>query len=190
MTMSESQDWPAEEPEEAGKEKARDKRTGNSAAAARMQHQAKWVDLQIQQAMARGDFDDLPGYGKPIADLGSTHDPDWWLKRLVERERISVLPPSLQVRKDDLELDGLLDGLATPTMVRKEVEDFNERVAKARIQPLGGPPMITQMRDVDAEVEAWNERRDRRRAQRQAQRQLEREAEREAEPRRRRWWRR
>ena len=113
MTMSESEDWPTEDPDEVGKEKARDKRTGNSAAAARMQHQAKWVDLQIQQAMARGDFDNLPGYGKPIADLGSTHDPDWWLKRLVERERISVLPPSLQVRKDDLELDGVLDGLAT-----------------------------------------------------------------------------
>ena len=111
MTMSESENWPTEEPEEVGKEKARDKRTGNSAAAARMQHQAKWVDLQIQQAMARGDFDNLPGYGKPIADLGSTHDPDWWLKRLVERERISVLPPSLQVRKDDLELDGVLDEL-------------------------------------------------------------------------------
>ena len=26
----------------------------------------KWVDLQIQQAMARGEFDDLPGAGKPI----------------------------------------------------------------------------------------------------------------------------
>ena len=199
MRMSENEKWPTEEPEGVGKEKARDKRTGKSAAAARMQHQAKWVDLQIQQAMARGDFDNLPGYGKPIADLGSTHDPDWWLKRLVERERISVLPPSLQVRKDDLELDGLLDGLATPAMVRKEVEDFNERVAKARIQPLGGPPMITQMRDVDAEVEAWKERRVQRRAERQAQRQIERQDERRAErqserkadpPRRRRWWRR
>ena len=187
MTMSESENWPTEDPEDVSKEKARDKRTGNSAAAARMQHQAKWVDLQIQQAMARGDFDNLPGYGKPIADLGSTHDPDWWLKRLVERERISVLPPSLQVRKDDLELDGVLDDLSSAAMVRKEVEDFNERVAKARIQPLGGPPMITQMRDVDAEVEAWKHRR----AQRRIERQNERAEQREAEPaRRRRWWRR
>ena len=73
MTMSESQDWPTEEPEEVGKEKARDKRTGNSAAAARMQHQAKWVDLQIQQAMARGDFDNLPGYRQ--AHRGSRQHP-------------------------------------------------------------------------------------------------------------------
>ena len=195
MTMSESEEWPTEDPAEVGREKARDKRTGNSAAAARMQHQAKWVDLQIQQAMARGDFDDLPGYGKPIADLGTTHDPDWWLKRLVERERISVLPPSLQARKDDLELDGVLDELSSAAMVRKEVEDFNERVARARIQPLGGPPMITQMRDVDAEVEAWKERRAQRQAQHRAQRRAERVAAAETRPepepaRRRHWWRR
>jgi hypothetical protein len=140
-------------------EKARDERTGGAAAAARMQHQARWVDLQIERAMERGEFDNLPGLGKPIADLGSSHDPDWWLKKLVERERISVLPPSLQVRKDDAELDDLLDGLATPAMVRTEVEDFNERVARARIQPLGGPPMITRVRDVEAELAAWSGRR-------------------------------
>ena len=80
----------------------RDERTGKSAAAARMQNQTRWVDLQIQQAMERGDFDDLPGYGKPIEGIGSDHDPDWWLKKLVEREQITgVLPPALQIRKDD-----------------------------------------------------------------------------------------
>ena len=191
--MPESDDWATGDPEEASQEKARDRRTGNSAAAARIQHQARWVDLQIQQAMARGEFDNLPGYGKPIKDLGATHDPDWWLKRLVERERISVLPPSLQIRKDDLELAGLLDGLASEAMVRKEVEDFNDRVAKARIQPLGGPPMITQMRDVDATVEAWRERRAARQAERRAERQARPVVPEASEPepaRRRRWWRR
>ena len=31
--------------------------------------------------------------------------PDWWLKKLVEREQIAVLPPSLALRKEDAELD-------------------------------------------------------------------------------------
>ena len=67
-----------------------------AAAAKRIEQQQTWVDLQIQQAMARGDFDDLPGAGKPIEDLGTEHDPDWWLKRLIEREQITgVLPPAL-----------------------------------------------------------------------------------------------
>ena len=62
-------------------DRARDARTGRGAAAARIHHQARWVDLQIQQAMERGDFDDLPGAGKPLKNLGPTHDRDWWLKR-------------------------------------------------------------------------------------------------------------
>jgi hypothetical protein len=156
----------------------RDKRTGTSAAAARVQHQTRWVDLQIQQAMERGDFDDLPGFGKPIAGLGHDHDPDWWVKKLVEREQITgVLPPALQVRKDDAELDDRLDRISAEQEVRREVEEFNARVRKAMYQPLGGPPMITRQRDIEVEVEAWRARRAERRAA-QAQQLAELRAER------------
>jgi hypothetical protein len=130
-----------------------------AAAAARIQQQQTWVDLQVRRAMERGDFDDLPGAGKPIEDLGRAHDPDWWLKRFVERERIVVLPPSVQLRKDDAELDGRLDRLATEKEVRREVEDFNERVIAARYRLPEGPPLITMPRDVEETVNAWRERR-------------------------------
>ena len=97
--------------------------------------QQTWVDLQVRQAMERGDFDNLPGAGKPIEELGAEHDPDWWLKKLVEREQIAVLPPSLQLRKEDAELDDRLDRLDVEAEVRREVEDFNERVIAARYRP-------------------------------------------------------
>ena len=63
-----------------------DPRAEKAAARARIEQQQTWVDLQVRQAMERGEFDDLPGAGKSIPDLGATHDPDWWVKRLVERE--------------------------------------------------------------------------------------------------------
>ena len=150
--------------------KERDARTGGAAAANRMREQARYVDLQIQQAVERGDFDDLPGLGKPIENLGGDHDPDWWLKRLVEREQITgVLPPALQLRTDDAQLDDRLDRITTEREVRAELEDFNDRVRKARIQPLGGPPMVTQERDVDAELERWSARRAARHAAQRAE---------------------
>jgi len=134
------------------------------AAEARIEQQSTWVDLQIRQAMARGDFDNLPGLGKPIPDLDGRNDPDWWVKRLVEREKVTgVLPPALQVRKDDAELDGRLDQLSSERQVREAVEEFNEAVRRARFQPLGGPPMITDPRDVGTEVARWRERREERR---------------------------
>jgi hypothetical protein len=164
-----------------------DGRTGRAAAAARIQQQAQWVDLQIQRAIERGDFDNLPGYGKPIEGLGGEHDPDWWLKKLVERERITVLPAALQLRKDDAELDDLLDRTTAEADVRREVEEFNERIRQARRQLQGGPPVITQTRDVDTEVEAWRQRRQTRI---QLQRQREGEAVSAADLPRRPWWRR
>jgi Domain of unknown function (DUF1992) len=144
----------------------RDIRTGRAAARNRMRDQAKYVDLTIQQAMARGDFDNLPGAGKPIRGLGAEHDPDWWIKQLIEREKITgVLPPALQLRKDDAQLDARLDRLHTAAEVREEVDEFNARVIKARYTPVDGPPLITQPRDVDAEVGAWRARRSARQAQ-------------------------
>ena len=144
-----------------------DRAASRAAAARRIAQQETWVDLQIRKAMERGAFDDLPGAGKPIPDLGTEHDPDWWIKRLIEREKITVLPPSLQLRKDDAELDDRLDRHTSEAEVRREVEEFNARVMKARYTPMDGPPLITQPRDVEATVAAWRERREARRRDRE-----------------------
>lgn len=182
---------PENQSQDEDRDRDRDPRTGRAAAAARIAQQQTWVDLQIRQAMERGDFDDLPGRGKPIEDLGSQHDPDWWLKRLVERERIAVLPPSLQLRRDDAELDAKVDTYNVEAEVRREVTEFNERVIRARYRPAEGPPLITMPRDVEAEVSAWRDRRTTRHAAQRAAAAAAPPAHRSAgrpERSRRRWW--
>ena len=171
--MPETDDQPQEQ------DQPRSREADRAAAAARIQHQNTWVDLQIRQAQERGEFDNLPGAGKPIEGLGGEHDPNWWLKQLVERERIAVLPPSIALRKEDAELDDRLDTLNVEREVRREVEDFNERVIRARDSLSAGPPLITMPRDVDDTVAAWRERREARRVPR---------TEPAAPPRRRHWW--
>jgi len=161
-------------------DRERDDRTGKAAAAARIAQQQTWVDQQIRVAMERGDFDDLPGAGKPLADLGTGHDPDWWLKKLVERERLVVLPPSVQLRREDAELDDRLDALHAEREVREALEDFNARVIAARYRLPEGPPLVTMPRDVEASVAGWQERRAARAAARRT-------APAEPPPRRR-WW--
>jgi Domain of unknown function (DUF1992) len=151
---------PGRRPEAPDRSSQRDERTGRGAAGQRIARQHEYVDLQIKQAMDRGDFDNLPGAGKPIKGLGTEHDPDWWVKQLIERERITgVLPPALQLRKDDAELDARLDRHTAEAEVRRELEEFNARVMKARYTPVDGPPLVTMPRDVDAEVDAWRARR-------------------------------
>lgn len=137
-------------------------------------------EQQIEAAIRRGDFDDLPLAGKPLPHLGTSYDPSWWIKRLIEREQISgVLPPALALRREDAELDTYLDTTGSEERAREILEDFNRRVIEARRQLQGGPPVITALREVDAEIEAWRERRRVRAEARVVEQPL---------PRRRRWW--
>lgn len=135
-----------------------DGETGAPSAAA--VDRAAFVESAIQVAIRRGDFDDLPGAGKPLEGLGDHHDPDWWIRRKIETEGLTGLgPPAILLRTEDRELDGQLDLLGRESDVREVLEDFNRRVREARRQLQGGPPVVTSLRDVDAEVAAWAERR-------------------------------
>lgn len=146
------------------------------------EEQAAFVETAIQVAIRRGDFDDLPGAGKPIEGLGTHHDPDWWIRRKIETENLTGLgPPALLLRNEDRGLDDDLDQLAAEEQVREVLTDFNRRVVEARRQLQGGPPVVTRLRDIDAEVAAWAGRR-------AARRHVDAAAE-PASPRRR-WWRR
>lgn len=125
------------------------------------QNVAAYVETAIQIAIRRGDFDDLPGAGKPIEGLGTHHDPDWWIRRKIESENLTGLgPPALMLRTEDRGLDADLDRLGREEDVRAVLEDFNRRVIDARRQLRGGPPVVTKTRDVDAEIASWRERRD------------------------------
>ncbi|KQQ95269.1 molecular chaperone DnaJ [Leifsonia sp. Leaf325] len=122
---------------------------------------AAYVENSIQQAIRRGEFDNLPGAGKPLEGLTGQHDPDWWIRRKIEREQLTGLgPPALTLRVEHAQLEATLDGLHRESDVREAVEDFNRRVIEARRQLLGGPPVVTPTRDVGAEVHAWRERRE------------------------------
>ena len=121
---------------------------------------AAYVETAIQQAMRRGDFDNLPGAGKPLEGLGDHHDPDWWIRRKIQTEQLTGLgPPAIMLRTEHAAFDDHVDALNREHDVREYIEDFNRRVIEARRQLLGGPPVVTPTHDVDAEVAAWRERR-------------------------------
>lgn len=132
----------------------------NEAGQSMMEARAQYVEISIQQAMRRGDFDNLPGAGKPLTGLDN-YDPDWWIKQKIEREQITGLgPPALTLRTEDAGLDARLDAVFSEAQVRELLDDFNHRVIDARRQLRGGPPVVTALRDVEVELARWRERRE------------------------------
>jgi len=137
-----------------------DEESGTPPGIAAAVDRAAFIETAIQVAIRRGEFDDLPGAGKPLEGLGTHHDPDWWIRRKIETENLTGLgPPAILLRAEDRELNDQLDLLGREADVRDVLEDFNRRVRDARRQLQGGPPVVTSPRDVDAEVAAWAERR-------------------------------
>src|SRR5699024_5057736 len=105
-----------------------------------------WVDRQTRDATERGDFDDLPGAGRPLRLL-EDRDTDWWVKGMIAgaaRETAAALTPALQVRR---EAAGYPDSLADETSeanVRELLRDCNRRVLEVRRRPSFGrhsPPI-------------------------------------------------
>ena len=114
-----------------------------------------WIDRQIRVGMESGAFDDLPGHGKPVADLHGPRDEMWWVRDKVRRENVTHVPPTVQVRR---ELDAALAAIAaapTEAAVRAIVERINARVRWVNSRPTEGPPSTVAPLDAEAEVAGW-----------------------------------
>ena len=48
------------------------------------------VERRIQEAYERGEFENLPGYGRPIPDLDEPVDELWWIRKWMKREQIDL----------------------------------------------------------------------------------------------------
>lgn len=46
----------------------------------------------IREAIEAGEFDDLPGQGKPIPGAGTSDDELWWVRRWLRRNGIGADP--------------------------------------------------------------------------------------------------
>jgi hypothetical protein len=118
-----------------------------------------FVEAQIRRAREQGQFDDLPGKGKPLEDLQDAYDPLWWGKKLVKREGVSVLPPALEIRKVvETEMKRIL-ALRDEDRVRDAVAKLNDQILHVNRSNVSGPPTTQSVLDADAVVERWRSQR-------------------------------
>ena len=121
-----------------------------------------WVERQIREATERGEFDNLPGSGRPLPGLNGRDDEDWWVKGFLEREKIPMpLPASLALRKEVTELPETLAGVRTEAEARRVVEDLNERIRDSHRRRIDGPALVLRPVEMEATLAEWRRRRQR-----------------------------
>jgi Domain of unknown function (DUF1992) len=114
-----------------------------------------WIDRQIREGMERGDFDGLPGHGKPLQDVDRPHDELWWVRDKLRREGVSYLPPTLALRKDVEDARDAIDEATTEGEVRQIVTEINERIRSVNRMATTGPPTNLMPLDLEQTVQRW-----------------------------------
>jgi hypothetical protein len=115
-----------------------------------------WVDAQINDARDRGEFENLPGFGKPLPDLTGDHDEMWWIRNWLKRENLSFTPPAIALRKAAEDLLATLDKFPTERGLRAALDELNARVREMnRSFVVDGPPSNMMPLDVEPIVVRW-----------------------------------
>jgi Domain of unknown function (DUF1992) len=117
-----------------------------------------WVEAQIVEGMARGEFDGLAGAGKPLPRRTADETAYEWVLEKARKENLDLtgmLPPGLALRKEREDLPRRADALPSEAAVRALAEDFNDRVRLFWRRPQEGPAVAVGLADVDALVEEW-----------------------------------
>lgn len=154
---------------------------------------ASWVERQIREATERGEFDNLPGAGKPLA-LADSNDPDWWVRAKMARENLAtsdLVPSVIALRREAETYPAALLEFSREEDVRAVLRDYNRRVVEDIKRPTFGPtvPVVAPRIDVDAMVGRWRDLRAERVRARAAELQQGAATSRDiGAPAQRRWW--
>jgi hypothetical protein len=79
----------------------------------------------------------------------------WWVRKKLQREQVSFLPPTLAIRK---ELDDTLEAVAaagTEAEVRELVAGINARIRRVNASATAGPPSTVGPLEVERVVGRW-----------------------------------
>ena len=121
-----------------------------------------YVDRQIREAQERGEFDNLAGAGRPLADLEEFRDESWWIRRKLKDENFTHLPPAMQLRKDVENARARIAKSSSEVEVRRIVAVINERIRYMNRTIVYGPPSTVMPLDEETTVHAWRRHREER----------------------------
>jgi hypothetical protein len=118
-----------------------------------------FAERRIREAQAAGAFDGLPGLGQPILGIDEPLDEDWWLRKKLREEGVSVIPPALEARLLIERTLAEVRQLGRESAVRRRIEELNRKVREAQLSPAAGPADGVALVDVEAAVAQWKSER-------------------------------
>jgi hypothetical protein len=101
----------------------------------------KLAEARIRDAMARGDFDNLAGRGQPLRLEDLSKVPEDLRAGYILLKNAGVLPEEMQLRKEMVTLEALVDACADPEERIRLRKDLNWKVMRFRMLMERGRPL-------------------------------------------------
>lgn len=113
----------------------------------------KIADEKIREAMDRGEFDDLPGKGKPLKLEDDRHLPQDLRLAYKILKNADCLPPELELRKEIRNTETLLAGMKDTQEKYKQMKRLNYLIMKLNMTRRTSPLLEESQRYYDKVVE-------------------------------------
>ena len=115
-----------------------------------------WIERTIREAADAGEFDDLPGAGKPIPDIDHPYDAAWWVRRWFEKNR--DLDRQVEVAAEVQRRLPSVMAQESEADVRDGLEELNAFIAQS--------PGNAEQLPIDEMLDGWRDRRGKQRGRR------------------------
>lgn len=114
-----------------------------------------FADQRIQEALERGEFENVAGTGQPIPGIEQPLDENWWVRKKLEEEQVSVVPPILAARKQRELVLAEIHSIQHESIVRQKLNELNEMICEAMASHIPGPVDGVLPVDIEATIDQW-----------------------------------
>jgi len=99
----------------------------------------KIVEKKIKEAMDKGEFDDLPGRGKPIAFEDDSNIPEDLRLAFKVLKNADCLPPELQLKKEIRQMEDMLEGIPDEKEKYRQIKKINYKIMQLNLMGKNSP---------------------------------------------------
>ena len=108
-------------------------RIGHIAKDVKMLGFQKIIEKKIQEALNRGDFDDLPGRGEPLQVEDDSRVPEDLRLAYKILKNANCLPPELELRKEIRQMEDLLENIPDEKKKYRQIKKINFKIMKLNL---------------------------------------------------------
>jgi TusA-related sulfurtransferase len=99
----------------------------------------KIIEQKIQEAQARGDFDNLPGSGRPVEIEDDSHVPEDLRLAYKILKNANCVPPEIELKKEIRQMEDMLEDLSDEKESYRQVKRINYKIMQLNMMRKTSP---------------------------------------------------